>query len=119
MFADKLQKGASLYLGLIIMAIILAIAFGLSSIFLSQAEMIRGMGDSVVAFYAADAGIEKALMQRTDPTSLDGYSETMTNEASFTIFVLSSGEGDCTAANFCIKSVGKYKETRRAIEITY
>ena len=119
MSIDKLQRGVTLYLGLIIMTIILAIALGLSAIFINQSKTIREMGNSVIAFYAADSGIEKVLMQRTDPTPLNGYSETMANGATFTISVLSSGEEGCTANYFCVKSIGEYKETRRAIEITY
>lgn len=101
------------------MTILLAIALGLSAIFLGQMAMFREMGYSVIAFYAADAGIEKILMQRENPLPLNGYSDTLDNEASYVLSVLSSGQDNCTAANFCIKSIGTYKEIRRAIEITY
>ena len=55
------QKGLSLFLVIIILAIILAIVFGLSTISVSQIKITRWIGDSVVAFYAADTGIEKVL----------------------------------------------------------
>lgn len=114
----KSQKGVSLYLAFMIMVVVLSISFGISSIFLTQTETIRGMGYSVIAFYAADAGIERVLIQRESPSSLNGYSAVLSNGASYTILVLSAG-GSCTASNYCIKSVGNYKETNRAIEINY
>lgn len=55
------QKGVSLFLTITILSIILAIAFGLSTILISQIRTIQKMGYSVVAFYAADTGTEKAL----------------------------------------------------------
>lgn len=119
MFVDKLKQGTSLYLAIMIITILLAIALGLSTIFISQSRTIKEIGNSVIAFYAADAGIEKVLIQRADPLSLNGYSETMANGAVYILSVLSSEEGSCTADNFCIKSIGIYKETRRAIEIIY
>lgn len=55
------QRGVSLFLAIMVLSVILAIALGLSSILVSQIKIIRGMGNSVVAFYAADSGIEEAL----------------------------------------------------------
>jgi hypothetical protein len=55
------KKGVSLYLALIIMFILIAIGLGVSLIIVSQMKMMKGMGDSVVAFYAADTGIEHSL----------------------------------------------------------
>ena len=112
------QSGVSLFLVIIIMTILLAIALGLSAIFLGQMVMFREMGYSVIAFYAADAGIEKVLIQREDPLPLNGYSDTLPNGSSYILSVFSSGP-NCPALNFCIKSVGTYKEVKRAIEITY
>jgi len=113
------QKGVSLYLAMMIMGILLAIALGISTIFIGQTKMLKEMGNSVIAFYAADAGIEKSLTQRNDPTPLNGYSETLDNEAGYNLNVLDSTDPDCDADNYCIKSIGSYKETKRAIEITY
>lgn len=105
------QKGVSLYLALLIMAILLSIGLGISAILFGQIKIIRGIGDSVVAFYAADTGIEEVLYRGTDVSGV------LENGASYSAQVLSSGPG-CPASNYCIKSVGIFKETRRAIEIT-
>jgi len=104
------QKGVSLYLALLIMAILLSIGLGISAILFGQIKIIRGIGDSVVAFYAADTGIEEVLYRGTDVSGV------LENGASYSAQVLLSGP-KCTAPNYCIKSVGIFKETRRAIEI--
>lgn len=118
MLSIKRQSGVSLFLAIIILTVLLAIVLGLSTIFLGQMVMFREMGYSVIAFYAADAGIEKVLNQRDNPLSLNGYSATLDNGAKYSLSVLSSGPG-CSAQNYCIKSIGTYQEVRRAIEITY
>ena len=120
MSKNKHQQGTTLYLSVMIMTILLAIAFGLSSIFLGQTKMIRGMGYSVIAFYAADTGIEEILMQRASPSSICTELSPcfLDNGATYYIVIKTPGV-DCNAANFCITAVGAFKETRRAIEIEY
>jgi len=128
MFKIKKQQGVTLYLSLMIMAILLSIAFGLSAIFINQVKMIKEMGHSVIALCAADAGVEAVLVDRGKPNlTPDFYSDSLENEAIYTVFVYRgpATEGgpdeNCTAADlhYCIKSIGTYKEARRAIEITY
>ena len=112
-----MQKGTSLYLAVAIMTILLAIALGISSIFLGQVKVIRGLGYSVIAFYAADAGIERILLNRDAP--LDIPSTLLSNGSVYQVSVTAGGVGSCTAQYYCIKSIGSYKETSRAIEISY
>ncbi|MFC1663739.1 hypothetical protein ACFL0A_01290 [Patescibacteria group bacterium] len=112
----KNQKGISLYLALMIMTILLTIALGISALLFSQIKIIREMGNSVIAFYAAETGIERTLMERENPSDV---SETvLDNGAKYRATVIPAG-ANCSANNFCIQSVGEYKETKRAIEITY
>ena len=105
------DKGVSLYLALMIMTILLALALGVSTILVSQIKMIREMGNSVIAFYAADTGIERAMyainkegVMKEVFDSWDGVSYKATPKS-------------CDS-NTCIKSVGTYKEIRRAIQVT-
>ena len=107
----KCERGVSLYLALLIMAILLSIGLGMSAILFGQIKIIRGIGDSVVAFYAADTGIEEVLYRGTDVSGV------LENGASYSAQVLLPGS-ECTASNYCIKSKGIFKESRRAIEIT-
>lgn len=56
-------RGVSVFLAVIILSILLAIALGLSTILVSQIRMIKGMGDSILSFYAADTGVERVLYE--------------------------------------------------------
>lgn len=55
------EKGVSLIITFFIMVIVLAVVLAVSSILYSEIKIIRNIGDSVVAFYAADSGVEKTL----------------------------------------------------------
>lgn len=117
------QAGISLYLSVIILAVILAIVLGLSAILFGQIKMVREMGYSVVAFYAADTGIERELFEgNSPPSSSFGYLDLNNNgikdgdDASYDISVIATGS-DCDAPVYCIRSKGTYKGTQRAIEV--
>ena len=55
------QKGVSLIITFFISIIILFIVLSISTLLYSEIKVIRNMGNSISAFYAADSGIEKAL----------------------------------------------------------
>ena len=112
------QRGVSLYIAIVITVIILAIVSGVTTILLGQLRTARGIEHSVIAFYAAEAGIEKVLMIRINPIAYHGSSETLSNGASYSLEVRASG-GGCSAANFCIKSKGTYRDAQRTIQVTY
>lgn len=118
------QKGVSIYLTLMIMAILMAISLGISALLLGQMEMIRRMGDSVIAFYAADTGIERELYEANPPPynysgylDLNGNGVQDSQDASYNVFVIEPGS-DCAGSSYCLRSIGVYKTTRRAIEVT-
>jgi hypothetical protein len=115
----KNSRGISVLFVVLIMGMMLAISLGISSILNQQTAVLRSVGFSVIAFYAADTGIEKILMEE-NPLTLNGYQEEMSNGAKYRLVVGVGGEGSCPAGNnYCIKSVGTYGETKRAIEINY
>ena len=106
------------------MAILLAIVLGISTILVSQIKMIKGMENSVVAFYAADTGIEEVLnLNKADPVNPlpspcpEANPCQLDNEARYYVEVIPAV--DCGAVYYCLKSVGTYKNVSRAIEITY
>lgn len=114
----KHQRGVSLYLALMVTTIMLAIALGLSSIFIGQTKTIKQIGNSVIALCAADTGIEVVLLNRNNPASIPETA--LSNGATYRVVVSRGGMGDCSAENnYCIKSIGSYLGTRRAIEIIY
>ncbi|MBU4204992.1 hypothetical protein KKE19_00245 [Patescibacteria group bacterium] len=55
------EKGVALLIVFFIMGISLSVFLGVSAILFSEIKVIRGMGYSVKAFYAADTGIEELL----------------------------------------------------------
>jgi hypothetical protein len=109
------NQGIAIYLVLMIMAIVLAAALALSAILVSQIKIIKGLGNSVIAFYAADTGIERELYEKNPPPF--SYSGSL-NNSTYEVQVLTPGPG-CDAENLCIKSVGSFKESKRAVEIKY
>ena len=117
-----MQSGVSLYLAITVLIILLAIVLGLTAILVSQIQMVREMGYSVIALSAADTGIEAVLVDWGTPDLTPGhYNGFLGNGATYEVFVTPAG-GSCTALNYCIKSVGTYPSSegvRRAIEITY
>jgi len=58
---SKSEKGVSLIITFFIMLIILSVEFSISAILYSEIKIIRNMGNSVQAFFAAESGVEKVL----------------------------------------------------------
>lgn len=135
------QKGVSALFAILILSIMMAMVLGLTTIVATQIRTIKGIGDSIVAFYAADAGIEYMLnliIGGTTPSS--SYSGNLAPNISYEISVECCGSGsncvylsggcpaglpinlDCAAPRYCIKSVGKYSsgipgDSRKALEV--
>ncbi len=109
----KKERGVALFLTLIIMSVLLSISLGINAIFWQQMQSLRYIGNSVIAFYAADTGIERALRQDSS------VSDTLSNGATYNAIKITAGSPGClTAFDYCVQSVGIYKETRRAIQVT-
>ncbi len=101
-----------------ILTFALGIALGTATILVRQIKIMREIGYSAVAFFAADSGIEKVLFKdRYDPTSVpDGYEEVdipLGNGAEYTVSVTKDSDGTT------IKSEGTYQNTKRVVEIQY
>ncbi len=110
-------------MALMIMAIMLAIVLGLNAVLVGQIKTIRNMGYSVVAFYAAETGIERELYENhAVPTSYSGYLDLNgngvqdTDDSSYNISVFNGAS--CLGTNYCIKSIGIFQGTRRAIQVS-
>jgi len=125
---NQKQKGISVLYVVFIASILLAIGLGISAILIQQIKMMREIGYSVVAFYAADSGIERVLVDRQNPNlglhyyscySLSSPPCSLDNGSTYQVFVTSGGTSDCPDADYCIKSIGAYMGTKRAIEISY
>ena len=68
------QKGVSLIITFFIMLIILSVEFSIGAILYSELKIMRNMGNSVQAFFAADSGVEKVLYydRKVLPNSEEG-----------------------------------------------
>jgi Tfp pilus assembly protein PilX len=116
---NRVQKGVSLYLAAMIMTVLLAIVLGLSTILLTQVKIVGEMEDSVIAFCAADSGIELVLNEGENATDTANYSGSLDSGAAFNPQVYDPGSEGCPAdtEHFCIDSRGTYNGIQRAIQI--
>ena len=105
------QKGVIVFLAVVMVAILLSIGLAITVILMGQLRMIRNIGNSVVAFYAADTGIEKALLNREAPTEFNGLLEKSSN---YEVTI-----NPVCAETFCLRSVGTFRGVKRAIEVEY
>lgn len=115
----KNQKGVALYLTMMILSVLMAVILTMISMAISQIKVIHTLNDSIIAFYAADTGIERVLYaifqegyvpsKGECPLSYGGILE---NGATYEVCV-----SDNSAS--VIFSTGSYKETKRRIEITF
>lgn len=55
------QRGISLLFTVLITSLILAVSLGISALLIQEMRMMGEIGYSVIAFYAADSGIEEAI----------------------------------------------------------
>ena len=100
-----------------IMSILFLISATLTTVLLGQFQIVRDIGNSVVALYAADTGIEKTLMNRNSPTNIS--LTFLDNGASYEVSVKTNADSSCDASNYCIVSKGTFKNTKRSIQIKY
>jgi hypothetical protein len=106
------QKGIALYVALVVMALLLSIGLGLTVIIIGQLKIMKNMGDSVIAFQAADTGIEHALYNKRIERE-SGYFSVPINLDANTSYVVN---GDTDYGTW--QSVGTYNGVQRSIEIT-
>lgn len=129
------QRGVAIFLAMIMLTLILSLALGVNTLLISQIKTMRDAGNSVIAFYAAESGIEWALKNidesdwrdwKTNPyrwfLDLNNNSNNDVGiDATYDVYTIDPGganPGQCGAdADFCVKSVGVYKGTRRIIQI--
>ena len=104
------QKGISLVITFLIMAIMLAIVLGIGSILSGQIKIIGNAGDSISAFYAAESGIERTWYAfKKCPSCNLNHTETF-DSRTYSVNVKISG-GVLTGS-----STGVYKDASRKIE---
>ncbi|MBI3631496.1 MAG: pilus assembly PilX N-terminal domain-containing protein [Candidatus Staskawiczbacteria bacterium] len=95
------EKGISLIIVFFILTIMLAIVLSIGVLLYSQVKVIRNIGNSVVAFYAADSGVEKVLYYDRKQIPTDGARGlcNIGNVCSSCIPGTNGGPGDCVESN--------------------
>ena len=132
-FSD--QKGIALLFIVLITSLILSIGLGLTALLIQGMRITGEIGYSVVAFYAADTGIEEALYdlyQNPSPSPLHSGNLDSAYYQTFAKCDKDTPPGECLlgdtnidpncdedALKYCLKSLGSYQRVKRAIEIKY
>ncbi|TFB07964.1 hypothetical protein E3V08_05985 [Candidatus Atribacteria bacterium MT.SAG.1] len=106
------QKGISLYLAIMVMSILSAVSLGLISMSISGIKIAKGLENSVMSFYAANTGIEHSLYNIRKQGGTGIVSDDL-EQTSYNVSVSIDEE------EVIIKSVGTYRNTKRAIEVKY
>lgn len=121
---EKGQQGVSLYMTIILMAILLAMVLGVTSIIMNGLDIAKGVTDSVKAFHAADTGIENALYQ----IRIESNCACSCSSPDKCDFSWGDSEWYCSFTNYdcildppsvLIKSRGVYHDSQRTIEVQY
>ena len=109
-----------MYLAIVIMVVLLGIGLGINALLVDQIKALRGIGDSVIAFYAAEAGVEKILYDDSQGVNIVSICNdppgdctgSLSNSASFSVVVTT-----CAAFNYCVESLGSFKQVQRKISV--
>ena len=129
MLQNKLQsqKGISIFLVVIVLAVISGVALGLVRVVVTELQTQRGIENSIFTFFAAEAGLEQilyidiqtcsanVLCLKTEANNLGVVS--LPNDATYKIVVDAPGENGCTGIAYCATSVGSFGKGRRVISI--
>ena len=124
------QSGSvALFSAIMIMTLSLAMVFGLSVLFLRQLRIIRGLGDSVTAFYAANTGIEVLLHQdkicrqpgcpaHCITNCTNGIAAPFTTTSAFANNASFEATYSIDAGKSIFQSIGEFEGARRAIRVS-
>ena len=116
-----MNRGIVLILTLLILTGLIALALGIATLLTREIKLSQEMANSVLAYGAADTGIERFLYgvnkEALDPATCVCatlcYSDTLSNDASYEVCVITS------TPPVTVKSTGTYRSTNRSIQITY
>jgi hypothetical protein len=124
------KKGVSILLILIVGSVLLSLSLGLVNLTTKQIETLRERANSLKAFYLADAGIERVLgmMRGVNFESIAFPVSSSLGDGSFEVrCVYNAGSNpnppsncttvlsSCFSPYVCLFSIGKVKESQRAI----
>lgn len=109
----------TLYLTIVLMAILSAMVLGVTTIIVGGTKIVKGLDDSVKAFYAADTGIEQALYRtRGNSPDCNNFSGDF-NDSNYKWEVNITYNTVCGGSGTIIQSTGSYYGVIRKIEVKY
>ena len=133
------EKGISLYFAVVILSVLLAMVLAVSLMIARQTEMVKGIGDSVIALNAAETGIEAVLfapdeyatdtlfyghldidndgLTASSSVSCTSSAINFPGDACYAVKKIAPGS-NCQAKYYCIKSIGYFGKIRRALEVS-
>jgi len=77
------QKGFSLLIALLVMAVVLVISLAISYLMIAEVRLVGAYDDAITAYYAADAGIEDALLKIANQEPLNTTTVNLAPNISF------------------------------------
>jgi len=105
------QKGAvSIVLATLLLSILLVIGLGISALMLQQIKLSGQSSQSVIAFYAADAGAERCLYEARKGANACPFTDVFLDVPSTKYTVVYNGTN-------LIESIGSYKRVVRKLEL--
>lgn len=117
----KQEKGYALLVVFFILGLLSVIVLGVNVLIATKLKITISTADSVVAFYAAESGAEKILHKDRktvyDPSTGDILTNGVggadfDNGASYSVEIL-------TNSPVQLKSIGSFKNVKRALELNY
>jgi Tfp pilus assembly protein PilX len=127
------ERGVALYLTMVIMGLVFALAISASAVLLREIQITRNIARYTPALAAADAGIERALYEIRKNGSFDSCPTISSctigsienpiatdGGGAYYVVVVDAGVSWCTdAAQLCIRSFGSFQGTNRALEAAF
>ncbi len=124
----KEQRGAALYLSILILSGIFLVAMSLADIVMTGIRMGGIQAQSTQAYFASEAGVEKvlwhyrqdnynrALSSQPGTTIDDLFDRTLDNGSSYKVDYMVTEDEDWIYRRFY--SEGDYRDVRRSVEVT-
>jgi hypothetical protein len=114
------EKGVSLYMTIVMMAVLFTMVLGVTIIIIRGLDILKGASDSIKAFHAADTGVERALYNirvNNDCSPICGTPCTIGGDSNWTYSL--DYTGGCSASSISISAKGTYYGSQRKIEVSY
>jgi len=110
----KNKNGTAILLTLFLLSGMLVVVLSAASIIVSGIKMSRTQTQSTKAFFAAEAGAERALWEiRKNAAGSANFSATLDNGSNYLV------ESGVNGAEMTVTSAGLYMGARRTVEVSF